>query len=67
MRRSLLVLAAFVVTPALYAQADSAHFTREQVLEIFSQYNPSVLERAKTDTDYNAVLESFLSAYEEAG
>lgn len=64
MRRSLFVLAALVLTPALYAQEDSAHFTREQVLDIFSQYNPSVLERAKTDTDYNAVLESFLSAYE---
>lgn len=67
MRRSLFVLAALALTPALYAQADSAHFTREQVLEIFAQYNPSVLERAEADTDYNAVLESFLSAYEEAG
>lgn len=67
MRRSLLVLAVFALAPALHAQADNARFTREQVLDIFAQYNPSVLERAGADADYNAVLESFLAAYEESG
>ncbi len=64
MRRSLFILAALALTPAVYAQADNAHFTREQVLEIFSQYNPSVLEQAQENADYNAVLESFLEAYD---
>lgn len=66
MRRTLLILAALALTPAVYAQEDSSRFTREQVLEIFSQYNPSVLEQASQSDDYNAVLESFLAAYEEA-
>lgn len=67
MRRSLFILAALALTPAVYAQADGAPFTREQVLEIFSQYNPSVLEQAAQNDDYNAVLDSFLSAYESSG
>lgn len=66
MRRTLFILAALALTPAVYAQEDSSYFTREQVLEIFSQYNPTVLEQAAQNDDYNAVLESFLAAYEEA-
>lgn len=66
MRRTLFVLAALALAPAVYAQADPAYFTREQVLEIFSQYNPSVLEQASQSADYNAVLDSFLDAYEAA-
>lgn len=67
MRRSLFILASLALSSALYAQADSARFSREQVLEIFSQYNPSVLERAKADAEYNSVLETFLASYESAG
>ncbi len=63
MRRTLLLLAALALTPAVYAQTDCAPFTREQVLEIFSQYNPAVLEQAAQNADYNAVLDSFLDAY----
>lgn len=66
MRRSLFILAVLALAPALHAQADNARFTREQVLEIFAQYNPSVLERAQADEDYNTVLESFLAAYENS-
>lgn len=66
MRRTLLLLAALSLTPAAYAQGDAAPFAREQVLEIFSQYNPSVLEQASQNEDYNTVLESFLDAYEAA-
>ncbi|MGN0017039.1 MAG: hypothetical protein ACI37O_06870 [Candidatus Avelusimicrobium sp.] len=64
MRRSLFILAALALTPAVYAQGDATPFTREQVLEIFSQYNPSVLEQASQNDDYNTVLDSFLDAYE---
>ncbi len=63
MRRSLFVLATLAMSSALYAQADTALYTREKVLDIFAQYNPSVLERATQNAGYNAVLESFLTAY----
>ena len=66
MRRSLFILAALALTPAVYAQGDATPFTREQVLEIFSQYNPSVLEQASQNEDYNTVLDSFLDAYESS-
>lgn len=66
MRRSLFVLATMAMSSVLYAQAEPAHFSREQVLDIFSQYNPSVLEQAQADTDYQSVLDSFLSSYEDS-
>lgn len=64
MRRTLLLLTALTLTPAVYAQADSAPMSREQVLEVFSQYNPAVLEQAAQNADYNAVLDSFLDSYQ---
>lgn len=66
MRRSLFVLATMAMSSVLYAQAEPAHFSREQVLDIFSQYNPLVLEQAQADADYQSVLDSFLSAYEDS-
>lgn len=66
MRRSLFILASLALSSALYAQAEPAPFSREQVLEIFSQYNPSVLEQAQADADYNSILESFLASYESS-
>ena len=51
------------MSSALYAQAEPGNYTREKVLEIFSQYNPAVLENARQNADYNAILESFVSAY----
>lgn len=63
MRRSLLILATLALSSALYAQTGEEPYTREKVLEIFSQYNPSVLENAQQNEDYNAILESFLASY----
>lgn len=63
MKRSLFILATLAMSSALYAQAETGNYTREKVLEIFSQYNPAVLENARQNADYNAILESFLAAY----
>ena len=51
------------MSSALYA-ADPGPYTREKVLDIFAQYNPSVLANAQQNKDYNEILESFVSAYQ---
>ena len=58
MRRSLFLLATLAMSSALYAQQDANGYNREKVLDIFAQYNPVVLENAKNNADYNAVLEN---------
>lgn len=63
MKRSLFILATLAMSSALYA-ADPGPYTRETVLDIFAQYNPSVLENAQQNKDYNDILESFVSAYQ---
>ena len=65
MKRSLFLLASLVFTSALYAQA-GASFTREQLLDIFEHYNPSVLEKAAQEPDYQQVLEAFLDSFQNA-
>lgn len=64
MRRSLFILATLAMSSALYGQTDSGYYTREKVLELFAQYNPSVLEKATQNADYEAILEGFLSSYQ---
>lgn len=64
MRRSLFILATLAMSSALYAQADGGRYNREKVLDIFSQYNPTVLENAQQNADYNTVLEGLLSSYD---
>ena len=63
-KKNSLFLAMLVLTPALYAQADTPLFTREQVLDVFSRFNPSVLEQARQNEDYRAILDNFLSRYQ---
>ena len=63
MKRSLFILATLAMSSALYA-ADPSPYTREKVLDIFAQYNPSVLANAQQNKDYNEILESFVSAYQ---
>ena len=46
MKRSLFILATLAMSSALYA-AEPGFYTREKVLDIFAQYNPSVLENAQ--------------------
>ena len=65
MKKSLFMLATLTLASALYAQADGGYYTREKVLELFSQYNPAILENAQQNEDYNAILESFLASYHE--
>lgn len=65
MKRSLLLLALCALSTAVYAQSSAERYTREQVLEVFSNYNPVVLENAKNNEDYNAILEEFISSYNQ--
>jgi len=62
MKHGLWVLATCLMASAVYAQTGSS-FSREEVLDLFAKYNPSVLERARQNPDYNAVLEDFLTSY----
>ena len=64
MKRSLFLLASLVISSALYSQAEEPLFSREQVLDIFSQYNPSVFEKAKHDTAYETLLDQFAHAFQ---
>ena len=63
MKKSSLFLAMLVLTPALHAQTQSPLFTREQILDAFTRFNPAVLERAQQNEEYKAVLEGFLAGY----
>lgn len=54
MKKSLFVLAVLAVSCALYAKDASS---AEEALAFFAKYNPSVLEKAKQDPAYNAVLQ----------
>ena len=63
MKRSTLLLAMLSLSSALYAQPASSALTREQVLEVFSRFNPVVLEKAGQDETYRVALEQFLSSY----
>lgn len=65
MKKSLFILATLAMSSALYGQTESGYYTREKVLDLFAQYNPAVLENARQNSDYNAVLESFLSSYQK--
>lgn len=63
MKRSLFILATLAMSSALYA-AEPGFYTREKVLDIFAQYNPSVLENAQQNKDYNDILEAFAASYQ---
>jgi septal ring factor EnvC (AmiA/AmiB activator) len=58
------VLATMALSAMLYAQPEQENFSRAEVLDIFAQFNPSVLENAKQNPDYNTILETFLSSYQ---
>lgn len=64
MKRSLFLLASLVLTSALYAQTEEATFTREQVLEIFAQYNPSVLQKAQENQAYKTLVDEFVKTFQ---
>ena len=63
MKRCLLLLAVVAVASALQAQ-DGQKYSHEEVLAVFAQYNPQVLENAKVDEDYNQILKQWVSAYQ---
>ncbi len=63
MKRCLLLLAVLAAASALQAQ-DGQKYSREEVLAVFAQYNPQVLENAKVNEDYNHILQQWVSAYQ---
>ncbi len=64
MKKTSLLLASLVLATALYAQADSTDvFSREDILAVFSQFNPAVLEKASQNPEYQAALAYFLQQY----
>ena len=63
MKRSLFLLASLMLTSAVYTHAEEPLFTPEQVLAFFSQYNPTVLEKAQTDQGYQTLVDGFVEAF----
>ena len=54
MKKSLIVLAVLASACALYAQEGTS---AQEVLAFFTQYNPSVLQKAQHDPAYNEILQ----------
>jgi len=64
MKRGIFLVASLVISSALYSQAEEPLFSREQVLDIFSLYNPSVFEKAKQNDTYAELLDQFVQAFQ---
>lgn len=62
MKRSLAVLALLTLSSASLCAAEN--YNREKVLALFAQYNPTVLEKAQQNEDYNAIVQGVASAYD---
>lgn len=63
MKKKTFLFAALLLTPALYAQAQGPFFTREQALDVFTRFNPAVLDKAQQDKEYKAILDLFLDNF----
>ncbi len=63
MKPHFFTLAAMILAVPLYAQTESGELSRQDVLEIFTQFNPSVLEQARQDESYRDIWEQFLEKY----
>lgn len=62
MKKSAFIVMLLALAPVVYAHGDFQS-ARESVLAIFAQFNPSVLEQAKQDPQYNTILENFIRSY----
>jgi len=60
MKRSLTVLAILAMSSSAFAVDN---YNREKVLELFAQYNPSVLQRADENETYNSILQELVDSY----
>ena len=67
MKKSTLLLAILSMSSTLYAQPAPSALTREQVLDVFSRFNPVVLEKARQDATYQTVLEQLLVSCDSGG
>ena len=63
MKKGVLVLAVVALTVPLYAQPSQESLSRAEVLDIFARFNPSVLEKAQQNPQYNEILQQFLDSY----
>ena len=66
MKKNILALAVMVLTAPLYAQPEQDTFSRAEILDIFARFNPAVLERAKQNPQYDALLQDFLNSYQQS-
>lgn len=66
MKHSWLVFFAVAVSSLAGAQPSASTPSREQLLEVFSRFNPSVLQKAEQNPVYQAALEQFLTTYAPA-
>ncbi len=60
MKRGLFLVATVTLSSALYAQNT---FTREGAHEVFSRYNPALLEKAAQDENLNRFVKDVLAQY----
>ena len=65
MKKSVFVLALLALTPVLYAHNEESPSMRGFVLDIFKRFNPSILEQAAQNPEYNAILEDFIRSYQQ--
>lgn len=64
MKKGILAFAVMALGMPLCAQMEQESFSKAEILDIFAQLNPSVLERAEQDSQYNAILQEFLNSYQ---
>ena len=63
MKRCLLLLAVLAVASGLSAQGNNK-YTQEDVLAVFAQYNPAVLEEAKGNASYNEIVQALANSFQ---
>lgn len=66
MKKGIVALAVMMLTMPLYAQSEQNSFSKSEILDIFAQFNPSVLEKAKQNASYDLILQEFLNSYQAA-
>ncbi len=64
MKKGIVALAVMMLTMPLYAQSEQNAFSKAEILDIFAQFNPSVLEKAQQNKQYDAILQDFLNSYQ---
>lgn len=66
MKKGIVALTVMMLTVPLCAQSEQNSFSRAEILDIFAQFNPTVLAKAQQNKQYNAILQEFLNSYQAA-